>query len=151
MFSKVKKQAPSTAAPKTTTPPAPPPAPPSIISADLIITGNLESAGEVQVDGRVNGDICAKDLLVGNTADIHGEITADSLRVHGRVTGQIKAKHVFLAKTSHVVGDILHEFLSIEEGAFLEGLCRRLESKDLEKPTPNLVVAKPAAKDSKSA
>ena len=31
-----------------------------------------------------------------------------------------------LAKTAHVVGDILHEALAIEQGAFLEGHCRRL-------------------------
>ena len=32
-----------------------------------------------------------------------------------------------LAKTANVRGDILHENLSIEQGAFLEGHCRRIE------------------------
>ncbi|SCA55073.1 Integral membrane protein CcmA involved in cell shape determination (modular protein) [Candidatus Terasakiella magnetica] len=99
---------------------------PSIISEDLSVTGNLSSEGEIQIDGRVTGDIQSKDILVGETAHIKGEIIAESIRVHGKVDGQIKAQNVSLAKSSHVVGDILHDNLSIETGAFLEGHCKRL-------------------------
>ncbi len=102
------------------------PAPPSIISTDLKITGDLNSEGEVQIDGTVNGDIKTKTLLVGKTAVIKGEIVADAVRILGHVNGQIKARKVILAKTAHVVGDILHEDLSIETGAFLEGHCKRM-------------------------
>jgi len=94
---------------------------PSIVSADLKVTGDLESAGEIQVDGHVAGDIRAKVLLVGESAKVDGEIFAETLRVHGNVNGQITAKFVNLAKTARVIGDIHHENLSIQEGAFLEG------------------------------
>ncbi len=104
---------------------------PSIISADLQIVGNLESGGEVQIDGEVSGDIYAKVLLVGESAVITGEIFADTVRVHGRINGQIKAKFVNLAKTAHVVGDILHENLSIQEGAFLEGHITHMSEADV--------------------
>lgn len=104
---------------------------PSIISSDLQIVGNLESSGEVQIDGEVSGDIRAKILLVGQSAVITGEIFADTVRVHGRVNGQIKAKFVNLAKTAHVVGDILHENLSIQEGAFLEGHITHMNEADV--------------------
>ena len=53
------------------------------------------------------------------------------MRVHGRVNGQIKAKFVNLAKTAHVVGDILHENLSIQEGAFLEGHITHMSDADV--------------------
>ncbi len=102
------------------------PAPPSIVSTDLRITGDLNSQGEVQIDGTVNGDIKTKALLIGKTAVIKGEIVADAVRILGQVNGQIKARKVVLAKTAHVVGDILHEDLSIETGAFLEGHCKRM-------------------------
>jgi len=100
--------------------------PPSIISEDLVITGNLVSEGEIQVDGTIRGDIQTKDLLIGETALIEGQVMAETLRVHGKVVGQIKALNVSLAKSSHVIGDILHDNLSIETGAFLEGHCKRL-------------------------
>ena len=107
------------------------PAVPSIISRDLVLTGNLNSDGEIQVDGKVIGDIRTKSLLIGKTANVKGEIIADSVGVHGNVDGQIKAHTVTLAKTAHVVGDILHVNLSIETGAFLEGLCKRLLETEL--------------------
>ncbi len=107
------------------------PSVPSIISADLKITGDLNSNGEIQVDGTIVGHIRTKTLLIGKTANITGEIFADTVRVHGNVNGQIKARSVILAKTAHVIGDILHEDLSIETGAFLEGLCKRMTSSQL--------------------
>jgi len=104
---------------------------PSIISSDLKIIGDLESSGEVQIDGEVSGDIRARVLLVGESAVIRGEVLAETVRVHGNVYGQIKAKFVNLAKTAHVVGDILHENLSIQEGAFLEGHMMHMSEQDV--------------------
>lgn len=115
--------------------------PPSIISADLRIVGDLNSEGEIQVDGAIDGDIRTDVLLIGDTAVVKGEIVADTVRVHGTINGQIKARTVNLSKTSHVVGDILHENLSIEAGAFLEGHCRRMtEKKESIEGRINLVV-----------
>lgn len=108
------------------TKPAPVPAPPSIISRDLSIVGDLLSDGEIQIDGKVNGDIRTRTLIIGETARVKGEIVAETCHVLGRIDGQIKAKVVKLADSAHVVGDILHEDLSIETGAFLEGHCKRM-------------------------
>jgi cytoskeletal protein CcmA (bactofilin family) len=107
------------------------PAVPSILSRDLVMTGDLKSDGEIQVDGKIIGDIKTKSLLVGKTANVKGEIVAEDVRVQGTVDGQIKAHTVTLAKTAHVVGDILHVNLSIETGAFLEGLCKRMSDTEL--------------------
>ena len=122
MFSKSSKG--SSKQVKAAAPQATPPAP-SIISTDLRIIGDLNSEGEIQVDGAIDGDIRTKVLLVGETAQIKGEIIAESVRVHGTINGQIKATSVSLASSAHVVGDILHENLSIDKGAYLEGHCRR--------------------------
>ncbi len=99
---------------------------PSIIGPDLRIVGDLSSEGEVQVDGFIDGDIRTKVLLIGESATIKGEIVGDTVHVFGTVNGQIKARFVTLAKSAHVVGNILHENLSVEEGAFLEGHCKRM-------------------------
>ncbi len=102
------------------------PAPPSIVSGDLRITGDLNCEGEIQIDGAIEGDTRCKTLLVGETAEVKGEIHADFIRVYGTVHGQIKARNVHLSKTARVIGDILHGELSIETGAFLEGHCKRI-------------------------
>ena len=118
MFSKSK---------KTTTAAAPPPAPvPSIVSSDMRIVGDISSQGEVHIDGTVEGDVRAKSVLIGESADIKGEVLAEQVQIHGRINGLIKSRSVHLARSAHVVGDILHESMSIENGAFLEGHCKRM-------------------------
>lgn len=102
---------------------------PSIISTDLKIVGDLKSAGDIQVDGTVEGDINSRLLIVGNGARIEGSIKAETVRVSGAVHGQIEAKTVTLDKTAKVVGDVVHENLTMEAGAFLEGGVRRIEAK----------------------
>jgi len=144
MFSKSSKG--STKATESAPPQAPvKSSPPSLISKDLRIVGDLRSDGEIQVDGSVGGDIRSKTLLIGETAHIKGEITADSVVIHGTVNGQIKARAVKLARTAHMVGDILHEDLAIETGAFLEGHCKRIqqEKKPAAKPEAPPAKAEP--------
>jgi cytoskeletal protein CcmA (bactofilin family) len=105
------------------------PSVPSVLSADLKIVGNLSSDGEIHVDGTVDGDIRSRILLIGESAVIKGQIEAQSVSVHGTVLGQIRARAVNLARTARVTGDVLHETLSIDKGAYLEGHCRRLDRK----------------------
>ncbi len=100
---------------------------PSIISADLKVTGDLLSDGDIQVDGVIEGDIQSRTVTVGEAAHVKGSISADTVRVCGAVTGQVRGTSVTLAKTAKVTGDILHQTLAIEPGAFLEGHCKRLE------------------------
>ncbi len=123
------------------------PGEPTIIGADITIVGDLNSEGEVQVDGFFDGDIRTKTLLIGESATVKGEIVGDTVRVYGRFTGQIKARAVTLCKAARVVGDILHEKLSIENGAFLDGHCKRMSKvKNQAEGKINLVV-----KDSETA
>ena len=103
---------------------------PSIISQDLKIVGDLKCDGDIQVDGTVEGDIDSRLLIVGAGARIEGSIKVETVRVSGAVHGQIKAKSVTLDKTAKVVGDVIHESLTMEAGAFLEGGVRRVEKSD---------------------
>lgn len=99
---------------------------PSIVSADLTVTGDLVSSGEIQIDGRVEGDIKCASLIIGISGAVTGEVSAQTVRMHGSVSGQVIAKSVFLASTARMIGDVTHESLAIEPGAFLEGHCRRM-------------------------
>ena len=101
---------------------------PSIISPDLKVVGNLESAGDLQIDGNVQGDIKSRSVTVGESAQVKGAIIADTARICGSVSGQIRSASVTLAKTANVKGDVFHQTLSIEAGAQLEGQVRRLDS-----------------------
>ncbi len=101
---------------------------PSIISGDLVVNGTLTSAGDLQIDGRVDGDIRSVGLVIGEKAEIHGEIYADDLTVRGKVFGAIRARKVQLCATCRVEGDILHEAFAVESGAFFEGNIRHSDN-----------------------
>ncbi len=105
---------------------APKPKPPaSLLSADLHITGNLKTSGDIQIEGSVDGDIRAHLLTVGESATIKGEVSADDVIVNGRVIGRVRGLKVRLTASARVEGDIIHKTIAIESGAHFEGSVQR--------------------------
>ena len=118
---------------------------PSIISADLVVSGTHTSTGDIQIDGRVEGDVRSTGLVVGDKAFIQGEVLADDVTVRGRIQGSIRARKVLLCSTCHVEGNILHEAFSVEAGAFFEGNCRHSDNPLSEEAGRKTMEFKPAA------
>ena len=108
---------------KASAPKAKPPA--SVLSADLHVTGNMKTTGDVQVEGTVEGDIRAHLLTIGESATIKGEVTADDVVVNGRIVGRVRGLKVRLTATARVEGDIIHKTIAIESGAHFEGSVQR--------------------------
>jgi cytoskeletal protein CcmA (bactofilin family) len=96
----------------------------SVIDGRVVITGSLLSHGEVQVDGKIIGDISCTQLIVGANATITGNIVAQEVFVRGTVAGTIRAKRVVLQENARVDSEICYELLSIEEGARFHGRAR---------------------------
>jgi cytoskeletal protein CcmA (bactofilin family) len=97
---------------------------PSIISAGLSITGKLESAGDIQIDGKVEGDIRGQAVRIGDGALVKGTVTGELVELAGTVEGKIEAETVVLAKTARMTGDLAHRSLRIEAGAHFDGNSR---------------------------
>lgn len=123
---------------------------PSIVSVGLRIVGNLQSSGDIQVDGMVEGEVRSHMLTVGDSGVINGSIHADIVRIAGTVNGEITARVVGTLKTARITADINHESLSMEAGTYLQGQCRRLDAQSLrsapsaaevEIPKPSLQIA----------
>ena len=125
-----------------------PKAVPSIISADLTIKGDLMTSGEIHIDGEVFGDIKARAVTVGEHADIHGEIVAESIVVKGKVTGRMRGRAVHLTRTARTTGDIWHKTLGVEGGAIIQGQCRHMDEPDGAAPPPGSGVPVLAASSS---
>ncbi|WOR16426.1 polymer-forming cytoskeletal protein [Hyphomonas sp. FCG-A18] len=116
----------------------------SIICADMTITGSIASDGAIQIDGKVDGDITASDMVIGSTGEIVGEIKADTLRVKGKIRGSIRAKKVELETGASVIGDIIHSALVIQPDASFEGQVKR-EDNPLADKTPQAATTTPAS------
>lgn len=98
---------------------------PSVLSSDLTVTGNIRTQGDIQIEGSVDGDIRAHQLVVGETATIKGEIVGEEVVVHGRVVGRVRGLKVRLTASARVEGDIIHKTIAIESGAHFEGSVQR--------------------------
>ena len=123
----------------------------SSIGSGMSIVGNIECNGPAQVFGRIEGELRASDLLIGDGAQIEGSVIAQDVTVRGRVKGTIRAVRVKLEDGGAVEGDIFHRSLSIDENSLFEGSSRRVENptdpsssvdakgpqrKDMQSPTP---------------
>ena len=97
----------------------------SVIDAWLIMSGNIQSEGKIQIDGKIKGDIRCTHLIVGQDATIIGDIAAGEVVVCGCVKGTIRADRVILQSTACVKGEILHKVFAVEEGAAFDGQFHR--------------------------
>lgn len=103
---------------------------PSLISADVRIQGSLISQGEVQLDGQIDGDIRAEQLVIGQHGKVIGSIEATEVVIHGKVEGAIKANKIAVEASAHISGDVFHDTLSIAAGAEVEGQIKRLSQQE---------------------
>jgi cytoskeletal protein CcmA (bactofilin family) len=101
---------------------------PSVIGSDLSITGNLESAGEVQIEGDIQGDVHAGRIVIGADGNVTGALVAEEVVVGGNVNGSIRGNSVTFRSASHVEGDVFHKTLAVEQGAYFEGKSRRSDN-----------------------
>jgi cytoskeletal protein CcmA (bactofilin family) len=101
--------------------------PVSCIGSAMTIVGNVECSGPAQVFGRIEGELRATDLMIGEGAQIEGSIQAHDVTISGRVKGTIRAVRVRLQGAT-VEGDIIHRTLSVGENSVFEGMSRRVEN-----------------------
>jgi cytoskeletal protein CcmA (bactofilin family) len=126
------------------------------IGAEVTITGNLEAAGDLHIEGSVVGDVRCQTLYLGESGKISGSIQATRVRIAGIVERAIEARDVSLEATARVTGDVTYGRLRVANGASLEGklkwerpaevetLSKPIEPSSGAEPAPTPVQAKPA-------
>jgi cytoskeletal protein CcmA (bactofilin family) len=100
----------------------------SCIGSDMSIVGNIECNGPAKVFGRIEGELRASDLLIGDGAQVEGTVIAQNVTVCGSLKGIIRAVRVKLQNGGAVEGDIFHRSLAIDENCLFEGSSRRVEN-----------------------
>jgi cytoskeletal protein CcmA (bactofilin family) len=94
----------------------------------MSVVGKIECDGPAQVFGRIEGELRASDLMIGDSARIEGSVIAQTVTICGRVKGTIRAARVKLQNGGAVEGDIFHRSLSIDANSLFEGSSRRVEN-----------------------
>src|SRR6187401_642928 len=98
----------------------------SIISAGTVITGNIESRGDIRIDGTLRGNISGQaKILIGPEGVVEGDITGQQADILGTVHGRIKMNGLLhLHGKANVEGDIHAAKLQIEPTVSFNGQCQ---------------------------
>ena len=103
----------------------------SVIGNDLRIIGQglrIISRGMLQVDGEIEGDVQAAEVVVGEKGKVTGMVAGRQVVVRGTVSGVVCGQNVALQASSQVEGDVHHMSFAIEQGAHFDGRSRRAKS-----------------------
>jgi cytoskeletal protein CcmA (bactofilin family) len=95
----------------------------NFLDSDVEIKGNLKFAGEMNFDGKLEGEISTDGvLIVAESAVVNGNVNANSVVVRGKVNGNVVAKEkIELKSKAEMFGDIRSAKLVIEEGVTFVG------------------------------
>jgi cytoskeletal protein CcmA (bactofilin family) len=97
----------------------------NIIGFGTIITGDVNSNGDIRIDGSLTGNLITKGkVVIGETGKIKGEIRCKNSDIAGEIEGKIFVSELLSLKaTSKIFGDIQAAKLSIEPGCKFTGYC----------------------------
>ena len=97
----------------------------NIIGEGSTLTGNLNSSGNIRLEGKVKGDITSSSKVAcGETSIVDGNVTADNAEIAGKVMGKVTVNDLLILKSSaKIQGDISTNNLVIESGASFNGAC----------------------------
>lgn len=95
----------------------------TVISADVVIKGEINAQGSMRIDGKTEGLLTVKgDLIIGDKGEITGEIKVDNLILGGKIEGNaFVSGRCEITATGILNGDITCDVLIIDEGGRLNG------------------------------
>ncbi|MEP7238777.1 MAG: polymer-forming cytoskeletal protein [Ferruginibacter sp.] len=97
----------------------------TMIGAGTTITGDLESNGDIRIDGILKGNLTGKaKIIIGTGGKVEGDIEGLQADIMGHVTGNIKVQELlYLHGSTQVNGDIYAGKLQVEPTAVFNGNC----------------------------
>jgi cytoskeletal protein CcmA (bactofilin family) len=105
----------------------------SLVDQHLAVRGDLDTAGTVRVDGRVEGHFHRTAvLIVGTSGVVAGDVQAGEVVVAGHIEGSVIASsRVEIHATGVVHGDIVCAAMMLQEGGMIEGHVRVRQESEL--------------------
>jgi len=89
------------------------------------ITGDINSQGDLRLDGFLKGNLNIKGrVVIGKTGKLTGTINCKNAEINGYVEGKIYVSELLsLTETANVKGDIIINKLNIQPGCKFTGTC----------------------------
>lgn len=120
----------------------------SLIGEGTVVTGNLQFAEGLRIDGEVHGDVVAVPdigsiLVISEKACVHGKVKAGHVIINGEVKGPIHSDELLeLQPKARIEGNVRYDVLEMHPGALVDGELKPLKSAD--KPALKLAASNDA-------
>lgn len=98
----------------------------SIIGKGTSVEGNVETVGNIRVEGNVKGNVtCKSKIALGQSSYVEGTVSAQNAEISGEIQGSIEVSELLILRPTAVIhGDIVTNKLVVESGATFNGSCR---------------------------
>ena len=94
---------------------------PSIISEEVVLTGNIKTPGALHIEGTVIGDLEVASLTIGPTGVFEGNVRSRSMNIRGKFKGTSVCRELMVATSAQVDAKITYQELTLQRGAGLRG------------------------------
>lgn len=115
----------------------------SIIGSGIVVHGNIEATIDLQIQGKVFGDVRCGTLILGERGEIRGNVFAERVRLAGTVEGAIETADLAIEATAKVTGDLSYSRIKIATGAVVHGRMTHVPREEAAEPAPLRLVETP--------
>jgi cytoskeletal protein CcmA (bactofilin family) len=93
-----------------------------VIGDGVVVKGTFTVPAKAVINGVIEGDLTAEEVLVGPTGKITGRVSAKVLDVRGELHNTIiSEKSLIVRSTGKIAGKIQYVEIEIEKGGEIEG------------------------------
>lgn len=93
----------------------------SIIGEGIDFVGEINTDGNIHVDGIMRGNIKAYEVVIGPHGDFDGEINAEVLIINGCIKGKFNIKNLHVKKAGLLQGKAKYDLIIVESGGRVQG------------------------------
>ncbi len=94
----------------------------SLVGTESTFRGDISTKGTIRIDGAVEGSIEADWVVLGEKANVKGDISARGVVIGGRVEGNLRVAEICEIKNKgEIYGEISTPKLTVAEGAVFDG------------------------------
>jgi cytoskeletal protein CcmA (bactofilin family) len=100
----------------------------SHLGETLRFDGEIDCKGEIEIAGKVKGNIKAKILRILETGSVKGQVQAEKIEILGHLVGNTESETIHVGENGVVRGDV-HFFnnLSVLNGADIFGHIQKIK------------------------
>lgn len=117
-----------------------------VIGDGVVVKGAFTVPSKAVINGVIEGDLTAEEVLIGPTGRITGRVSAKVIDVRGQLHNTIVSeKSLIVRATGKIVGKIHYSEIEIEKGGEIEGaLSQGAEPVSASSPTSTASTPAPA-------